>query len=220
MTYKGKKRKLIGPPGLSIERKLGFRPLLRRFLVVCEGKNTEISYFKKFRIPTLKVEPVGTGLSTVKLVKKVASIKNRIEHEKHISFNSVWVVFDKDNNNDFCDAIKLARHLGYNVAYSVQAFEYWFILHFKDHQGGPMERSSYVDQINDWLSSYHTMYDPKSKIVELPMFNLLFANIQQAYDRSTRLYNKKHAKQNDIEESVTTVHKLVGDILSLKPSSK
>ncbi|MGN6417310.1 MAG: RloB domain-containing protein [Pseudobacter sp.] len=29
------------------------------------------------------------------------------------------------------------------IAYSNQAFEYWLILHFEDHQGGKIDRNDY-----------------------------------------------------------------------------
>ena len=47
-------------------------------------------------------------------------------------------MFDKDDfsANDFNNAITIAESNNLGVAYSNQAFEYWIILHFDDHQGG------------------------------------------------------------------------------------
>lgn len=39
-------------------------------LIVCEGENTEPSYFKKFRLVTATVETVGEGRNTVSLVNR------------------------------------------------------------------------------------------------------------------------------------------------------
>lgn len=44
------------------------------------------------------------------------------------------------NNTDFNNAIQIAEANNFGVAYSNQAFEYWIILHFNDHQGGGLDR--------------------------------------------------------------------------------
>ena len=61
--------------------------------------------------------------------------------EKH--YDQIWCVFDKDDfsDNDFNYAIHLANKLNFYTAYSNQAFEYWLILHFDDHQGGGIHGS-------------------------------------------------------------------------------
>ena len=45
------------------------------------------------------------------------------------------MVFDKDDYPDFDEAIELAKKNGFEVAYSNQAFELWFLLHFKKYSG-------------------------------------------------------------------------------------
>ena len=87
----------------------GTRPLQKKMLIVCEGKNTEVDYFDKFHFPGITIVPVGTGLSTSKLVREVESIKTlQLKRKKLKKFDEIWVVFDKDDNKDFEDAIRLA----------------------------------------------------------------------------------------------------------------
>lgn len=191
----------------------GKTPLQKTLLIVCEGKNTEVDYFDKFQIPGITIVPVGTGLSTSKLVREVEGIKNReLERKKLKKFDEIWVVFDKDDNNDFEEAITLAKTLKYKVAYSNQAFEYWFVLHFIDHQGGAMPRTDYAEKINEHLKPHGVEYDPKSKHVSDDMFDVLMAFLQEAYDRASQLLSTKKKLGQEYKESVTTVHNLIHSI--------
>ena len=45
-------------------------------------------------------------------------------------YSQVWVVFDKDDFDDFDEAVALAEKYGFKVAWSNQSFEYWLYLHF------------------------------------------------------------------------------------------
>ena len=191
----------------------GRTPLQKTMLVVCEGKNTEVDYFDKFHIPGITIVPVGTGLSTTTLVRKVESIKEQeLKRKKLKKFDEIWVVFDKDDNKDFEEAILLAVSLKYKVAYSNQAFEYWFILHFDDHQGGAMPRTDYAEKINEHLKPYGIVYDSKSKHVSDEMFDVLMAFLQNAYDRASKLLITKKKQSQEFEESITTVHNLIHSI--------
>lgn len=197
----------------ALLKEIGTRPLQKKMLIVCEGKNTEVDYFDKFHIPGITIVPVGTGLSTSKLVREVESIKAlQLKRKKLKKFDEVWVVFDKDDNKDFEDAIRLALSLKYKVAYTNQAFEYWFVLHFIDHQGNAMPRTDYAEQINKHLKQHGAEYDPKSKHVSDEMFDVLLAFLQDAYDRATRILESKKKLHKEFEESVTTVQTLIRSI--------
>lgn len=130
-----------------LEKPAGTKQPRKLILIVCEGENTEVDYFKQFRIANVTILPIGIGMSTTKLVKETEKKRMELEKRKKIRFDEVWVVFDKDDNSDFDEAIHLAKSKNYKVAYSNQAFEYWFVLHFQDHQGelcnaAPMLESS------------------------------------------------------------------------------
>ena len=118
--------------GNKFERSEPFLTKKPTILIVCEGENTEPSYFSQFRLATATIKPIGEGYNTISLVNRA----NELSHEKQ--YEQVWCVFDKDdfNNNDFNNAILMAQSKGFGIAYSNQAFEYWLILHFNDHQGG------------------------------------------------------------------------------------
>ena len=89
-------------------------------LIVCEGENTEPSYFSQFKLSTATIKPIGEGHNTISLVNRATELANEKEYEQ------VWCVFDKDDftENDFNSAIQIAESKNFNVAYSNQSFEY------------------------------------------------------------------------------------------------
>ena len=114
--------------------------------------------------------------------------------------------------------------LGFGVAYSHQAFEFWLILHFEEHQGGEMPRDLYYDKINSHLQKINSnvVYDKKSKKITDGIFNIL-----QGIDRKTgetrqnlaiKRAKKIYASKNEqATESSTTVFKLVEKLMGLEP---
>jgi len=112
-----------------LRRRVNFRDIRSRFLIVCEGTQTEPNYFNRFRVPKRVVKVVGLGQSTSKLVSETIKLALR----NRFKFDQVWCVFDRDRYpaKNFCDAINLAKDNGVKVAYSNEAFELWFVLHFQ-----------------------------------------------------------------------------------------
>ena len=122
------------------------------------------------------------------------------------------VFFDKDDFND----------IDFNYAISNQAFEYWLILHFDDHQGGGMHRNDYDEKINTLLKPYNLSYDGKnSKIISEDFFELLDGidekttkeRKQLAIERAGRNFNRNHHDTPAKAESSTTVFRLVEEIV-------
>jgi hypothetical protein len=187
-------------------------------LIVCEGKLTEPSYFKHFRLSTAKIKAIGEGYNTVSLVERAAQLSEEGDYEQ------VWCVFDKDDfsSNDFNNAITKAEHYGFGVAYSNQAFEYWIILHLDDHQGGGMHRQFYGKRINTLLQPYALVYDSEgSKEITEDIFDVLEGidpktakkRYLLAIERAERNYNRTNQNNPAAEESSTTVFRLVKELL-------
>lgn len=136
----------------SKKRKENIREKLVRFLIVCEGTKTEPLYFEaliKNHISTVrKVTIEGEGRATVALVDRALEIKQELERKNAMSFDRVWVVFDKDDFDDFNDAIKKARKLGLQSAWTNEAFELWYFLHFEYLDTG-ICREDYIDKLQD-----------------------------------------------------------------------
>ena len=187
-------------------------------LIVCEGENTEPSYFNQFRITSAKVKSVGEGYNTVSLVNRALALSQQGNYDQ------VWCVFDKDdfNDNDFNSAIQIAVANNFGVAYSNQSFEYWLILHFNNHQGGGMHRNNYNDKINEHLKPFKVTYDGNgTKLIEEDFFELLDGiddktsrkRAELAIDRAERNYNHFDHTNPAREESSTTVFRLVRELL-------
>lgn len=186
-------------------------------LIVCEGKNTEPSYFRQFRLTSATIKPIGEGYNTISLVNRALQLSKEKVYEQ------VWCVFDKDDfcNNNFNNAIQIANANDFGVAYSNQAFEYWIILHFEDHQGGGMHRDDYDKKLNDLLKPFGVSYDGKSsKIITEEIFEILDGidektgkeRVEIATTRSIRNLINHNSTPPALAESTTTVFKLVKEL--------
>lgn len=202
------------------EAKILERPTI---LIVCEGENTEPSYFRQFKLSSATIKPVGEGYNSISLVKRAVQLS------KEKSYEQVWCVFDADpkpdnpkHSKNFNNAVKLAERKGFGVAYSNQAFEYWLILHFDDHQGGGMNRNDYNNKINQLLKPFGLTYDGESnKIITEEIFEVLDGIDKKTNKERKRLAISRAKRNYDLfdhtnianEESSTTVFKLVEELL-------
>ena len=136
------------------KRNVATRDRVVRFLIVCEGTKTEPRYFEALLESCVsvvrEVTIEGEGMSTVALVDKTLEIKNELERRNAMSFDRVWVVFDKDDFNDFNEAIKKARQLKFNSAWTNEAFELWYYLHFEYLDAG-IGRTAYIDKLEKFF---------------------------------------------------------------------
>ena len=138
-----------------------------RFLIVCEGEKTEPNYFNSFRLPGLiHVHAEGFGVSPPQLVEVALEMKQDSSRRRgHEPFDQIWCVFDRDDwlASDFNSAIRQAENKGLKVAYSNQAFELWYLLHFH-YYNSPMSRKDYESKLSELMDSpynknFWDMYD-------------------------------------------------------------
>lgn len=191
-----------------LSRRQGVREVKQSFLIVCEGENKEPDYFRAFRMTSAKVKAVGEAMNTMSLVSKAISIREA-ERGKKRFYDQCWVVFDKDDypTNDFNQAINYAERNGFQVAYSNQAFEYWFLLHFHLYRGA-IHRNQYKDMLEKLIGIPYSKVEGFGTL----MFNLLLSRQKQAIDNAeTVLVEISHGNPAE-EESSTTVHKLVVEL--------
>lgn len=183
-------------------------------LIVCEGRNTEPSYFKQLKVSSVTIEAIGEGYNTLSLVERT------IELAKNAAYDEVWCVFDKDDfaPHDFNNALQIAESNKIRAVYSNQAFEFWIILHFNDHQGGALHRDCYNKLLHDELQKYNVCYDGKgSKLINPDLFALMFAKDPQtgkfrnelAIERAKRIDGRLEHFSPATEESSTTVFVLM-----------
>lgn len=144
------------------KRKENTRARLVRFLIVCEGAKTEPYYFEALiqnHISTVREVTIeGEGRATVALVDRTLEIKQELERRNAMQFDRVWVVFDKDDFTDFNDAIEKARNLGFESAWTNEAFELWYLLHF-EYLDTAISRTAYIKKLQE---AFRNRMDDKS----------------------------------------------------------
>ena len=218
-----KKRK-----GIRKKRKENIREIAPyRYLIICEGEKTEPNYFKgikdridikyKDRIDVkekIELDVEGTGRNTEDLVSY--TIKSRNLSEK--VYGHVWVVFDKDDFTDeqFNNAIYKARANNIEVAWSNEAIELWFILHF-EYLNTAIHRNQYINKLNQYFLKNNINKGKYEKNL-LNIFDILidYGNIKEAIQRSKKLYNSYKEGNIKTESNMnpcTTVYKLVDELL-------
>jgi predicted nucleic acid-binding protein len=106
-------------------REQNTRTLKQNFLIVCEGTQTEVNYFERFRVPRTVVK--GLGRNPTQLIQYAIDLSTEEE------FDQVWCVFDRDDFpvSDITRAVALAKKNNIKIAYSNESFELWYILHFQ-----------------------------------------------------------------------------------------
>lgn len=192
----------------SFIRKQGKRKLRKKFLIVCEGGKTEPNYFESMRqayriAVDVDVDPAGGDALSV--------VEKAIHKRK--DYDAAWAVFDRDEvpTDRFSRALQIAENKGVHIAYSNQAFELWFLLHF-DYCDSALHRDQYIAKLRGYMGSYKKN-DPS-------MFEKLNDRIETALHRANRLF-QWHCSQNPSREidpmrnnPSTTVHLLVEDLIN------
>lgn len=181
----------------------------QRFLIVCEGEKTEPLYFKKFRVTSLVVDVKGTGFNTIGLVKKAISLRNEADTEKvekgagKPTYDQVWCVFDRDSFpvEYFNEAFQKAKNNGIKIAYSNEAFELWYLLHFH-YFNTAITRQDYINILSEKLG--HKYYKNSETIFDELVDKQIFA-----INNAKRLIEEYPLQQLHLNNPSTTVHLLV-----------
>jgi len=196
---------------IDYKRKIGTREIRDRILIVCEGTKTEPNYFKKFPVnkEVVEVEIEGAGYVTDSLVEKAIELKEEALLEKR-PYNQVWCVFDRDSNppQNFNRAIQLAHNHKIRVAYSNEAFELWYVLHFNYHITG-VNRDWYQQKLTSLLGEGYEKNNPH-------MYDKLKNKQLNAIKNAERLYQTYLEFTPERNNPSTTVHKLVQELNKYK----
>jgi hypothetical protein len=195
-----KKTRNMRGPLVSSERKQGTRDQKVKFLIVCEGEKTEPNYFRAFieRLSEVKeIKVTGCGCSTCQLIIEAKKLREKLERERMVPFDRVWLVFDKDDFKDFNKAIADAKKEGMNCAWSNQAFELWYVLHFQYLDTG-VDRKQYIEMIEDKVRKASKSKTFKYKKNDEGFYQILQAHgdEEQAIKRAQKLRENMGKKKN------------------------
>lgn len=200
------------------KRKENIRRKIVRFLIVCEGERTEPNYFQALvndRYSEVRDEKiVGEGKSTCSLVKRTLQIKEQIEQRRQLLFDRIWVVFDKDDFKDFNEAIELAKSNSFNCAWTNEAFELWYFLHFQ-YLEAAISRTDYIVKLQCEIRKHHGYENYVYKKNDVSMYRMLttIGNEDLAKRSAVRLRSFfKGDKDYKIHKPCTTVDLLVNEL--------
>jgi hypothetical protein len=193
------------------------RELVTYFLIVCEGEKTEPNYFKSFPKKIGKIiydiEFEGGGISTLKVVEKAIELRNRSK----LKYDRVWAVFDRDSfkETSFNGAILKARANNIKCAWSNEAFELWYLLHFHNRVTA-MKRTEYEkaieEAVNGKIGKKKHKFEYKKN--SLDMYALLnkIGNQELAIKWAKELANSISGEQFANYNPQTMVFKLVEEL--------
>lgn len=213
----------------------------QKILLYVEGRNTEPSYFdllKRSNCTQIPVTVRGHGIGMcVNFVNEAVGKYSSLPAKEKAKYTQKWLVFDNDGHEDFAEGVRLARRQGFRVAFSNMCIEYWFMLHFYNHDGttislkGNSHSKAQIDEINKFIKRYnrsnHTnikLYDEESKKVEEDFFDLMLAidstthnhRIVDACQRAMTIHQAKKRNGAEFLESVTTMYELMEDLGTVK----
>jgi hypothetical protein len=117
--------------------------------------------------------------------------------------DQVWCVFDRDEftKAQFNRAIQLAEEQGLHVAYSNEAFELWYVLHFYYLDTG-ITRAQYIEKLAELLGVPYAKND-------LGMFDRLYSKMPDAVKHAKQLMKAMADTLPADANPSTTVHRLV-----------
>lgn len=201
------------------------REIVTYFLIVCEGEKTEPNYFKSFPKQVGKVvydiEFDGGGISTLKVVEKAIELRDKSKQK----YDRVWAVFDRDSfkANSFNSAILKAKANSIECAWSNEAFELWYLLHFHNRITA-MKRDEYKKAIENALNEklgkknkpFHYKKNDTSMYALLKKLGRQDLAIKWAKDLSEKIDGENYANYNPQTQVFKLVEELIGQSNKLK----
>lgn len=190
------------------ERTVDSREIVQRFLIVCEGAKTEPHYFQRFRVPSVVIDVQGLGLSPLQLVDEAVRLRQEAANDE---YDQVWCVFDRDDwpVDNFNGALDSARQRNVQVAWSNEAFELWYLLHF-DYHDTAIPRSEYMARLTTHLGK---PYAKNSR----DTYADLEGQIETALRNAERLLAQYNPPNPAADKPCTTVHLLVQQLRRFSP---
>jgi hypothetical protein len=191
-------------------------PINKTILIVCEGQ-TEKLYFESFPVLGVKIKAVDLkGQAKLKLVESTIDIV-ATNDDKDLE---VWCVFDMDVKRgddefaDFDNSISKALQLGYNVAYSNDAFELWFYLHYNLTESHHLRAFYYKELGKRFGINY--VKDGKKYGFCLKIYDILKndnnSSQDKAIERAKLLFKKQESLPYHKQNPTTKVYELVEEL--------
>lgn len=219
-------------------RPFGNLPKRRYYLVVCEGEETEPNYFKSLasRLPRGMVDHVvvrGVGMNTLSLVKAAQEEIAKRRAARLPPYYHIWLVFDRDSfpAHRFDATIQAVAAIDkknakskppehWHCAWSNEAFELWYVLHFRNQLGGAVSRAAFQCMIEEDVRRHTGETGYRYMKNDPGMFDRLMPYTLTAISRSQRallVQKKAHGTKWSKMNPSTRVHELVRALLAYLP---
>lgn len=190
------------------KRKYRTREKRVRVLIVCEGEKTEPNYFGSIdkRLPKglIELKISGIGDNTINVVESAMTIRGEAATKGH-PYDHVWAVFDRDSfpPERFNEAVFLADRENINCAYSNEAFELWYLLHFEFYNTA-ISRHDYISRLENFIGERYQKNQPD-------MFERLegLGSQVNAINWAKQLEQRYDGLNPSLENPVTKVYKLI-----------
>ncbi len=186
-----------------------------RFVLFCEGSNTEPAYFSAIRKlwtgTLIEIEtrrgvgvPITIAERAIEFEKQVRS--RRMHQENSFEENDkVWAVFDRDEHDRHDEAVDLCEQNGIGVARSNPCFEVWLILHDKDY-----DRPDGRHEVQRELAKLRPEFDRKGR--KIPNCEDLATRLLEAEARSKKQLRRRIDENAPFGPPSTTVGDLTREI--------
>ena len=187
------------------------------FVLSCEGRNTEPSYFGAIRsvhsraLIEIKVYGgVGVPYTVAEKAVEFAQASrltkgNRRAGQSFAEHDQVWAIFDVDEHPRFNEAVALCERHGVRVARSNPCFELWLILHLEDYDRPNQRRA-----LQARLGTLRPEFNPRgSKTLDC---NSLMNLVQLAEARAAAQLQKRSDGGIPYDNPSTTVGLLTREI--------
>ena len=197
----------------TLRRRPASRSPLARFLIVCEGTQTEPGYFRETRhlehsLIDLEISPGGVPKALVERAvekKKDAERLARSQKDSNLLYDEVWCVFDIDEHRLIPEAKQQAGAHGIELAISNPCFELWALLHFRD-QRAHIERGPLHHECKQHMPGYEKQL-PSARLHPL---------CDDALRRASELDQWQRSRGCEGENPSTGVYRLMERIRSLR----
>ncbi|HEY5582956.1 MAG TPA: RloB family protein [Ruminiclostridium sp.] len=202
-------------------RKIGVIPPNPTILIMCEGEKTEPNYFDEFKLSNVSVK-----LESTKGGDALHVVQQAIKLADEEPYDEVWCVFDRDLHTEnpqperFNEAIykvenfktlkeyKISKNFKrvkkFNYAYSNDAFELWYILHF-DYMHSAKPRHEYCKMLSMRMGKKYVKNS-------CDMYDDLIDKQSHAIRRAKTLLDEYANHNPEKDNPSTTVHILVQEL--------
>lgn len=205
----------------ELKRRKPFIAERQRFILICEGENTEIAYFKalkaQYRGTQISIEyvaPAGVPITIMDKVKtRMVDLRQEQRSNSSAKADTVWAVFDQDEHLKVTEAIAGCEGSGAQVAYSNPCFEVWLILHHEDYHAADDHH-----QIQKRYQKLDPTYDPNGS--KTPDCAFLMNHVEKAEQFGENQCKRREEEDTPFGRPSTTVYKLTRAIRAAAEASR